>query len=73
MKSEPRCLLLQSDAMVLCSWTADTLLAPIIQLEYADIVDFGSYSVNAYNFGSSENGDYENDQGLYFHLLMVLK
>ena len=70
LKSEPRCLLLQSDAMVLCSMdTMTRCLAPIIQLEYADIVDFGSYSVNAYNFGSSENGDYENDQGLLFSFI----
>ena len=45
LKSEPRCLLLQPDAMVLCSMdTMTRCLAPIIQLEYADIVDFGSYS-----------------------------
>ena len=49
--------------------TMTRCIAPIIQLEYADIVDFGSYSSNVYNFGSSGNGDYENDQGLLFSFI----
>ena len=70
LKSEPRCLLLQPDALVLCSMdTMTRCIAPIIQLEYADIVDFGSYSSNVYNFDSSGNGDYENDQGLLFSFI----
>ena len=70
LKSEPRCLLLQSDVMILCSMDVLTrCVQPIIQLEYADIVDFGSYSTNAYNFGSFGNGDYENGPALLFSFI----